>query len=75
MSTFLLVRFEVFTDRIQIIVETLRMSIPCSAHFFDDRIYHVSSPINSSGEHISGHANPLFSIICLTIIRVKGLLI
>jgi len=43
------------------------------AHFFNNRVSHLSTSNNSSGEQISGQMYPSPSTICLTIRRVKGL--
>ena len=64
---------KVRTDGAQIIVEPPGMFVTVFPNFLDDGILHPSSPRSSSGEHISGHAYPLFSTICLTIILVNGL--
>ena len=66
-------RLQVRTDGAQIIVESLGVFVAMPPNFLNDRILHPSSPRSSSGEHISGHAYPLFSTICLTIILVNGL--
>ena len=53
-ALFLLVGFGILTNSIKNVIESFCMLISKLAYFFYNRILHISSPKNSSGEQLSG---------------------
>ena len=49
---------QILEDGVQIEAKALSVFEAELSHFLDDFVFHLSSPKNSSGEHISGHVYP-----------------
>lgn len=65
---------EIGADGRKVASKLLRALHSMLSHFLNNRISHFSTSNSSSGEQISGHSYPIPSTICLTIMRVNGLL-
>jgi hypothetical protein len=64
---------QIGADCRKITSEFPRMLHSMFSYFLNNRVSHLSTSNNSSGEQISGHPYPSASTICLTVLRVNGL--